>query len=400
MNLFCRACHAGDLIDALDLGEQRISDFRRDDSLPPRFSLKLMLCRGCGLVQLSETTPRGLLYTNNYGFWSSVNESIVHDLRRVVEDALRLRRGAETWLDIGSNDGSLLSQVPTRIHRVGVDPVEKFASRARRWADEIVTGYFKPDLFSPDYFDIITSVSMFYDLDDPNEFVAGVKAILAPGGVWVVQQNHVMAMLQTGSFDNICHEHVTYWALGPMMDLLDRHGLQIVGVKSSSVNGGSMRTFIRHKGYFYPQPNVPGWLRQENLARVGEIDTYRRFALRVAQRTALLHKLVTEANEQGKTVYIYAASTRGSTIWQAAGLHCGNVVAAVERNPAKVGLRYSPIGVPIISEEQARSERPDYMLVGPWWFRDQIIDRESEYLMRGGRLVFPLPTFEIVEVAG
>jgi NDP-4-keto-2,6-dideoxyhexose 3-C-methyltransferase len=398
----CRACGSPNLTQVLDLGNQYLSDFRDDASKPPRSPLALLWCSACTLAQLSETVDRELLYTERYGYRSGVNEGIRADLKSVVDEALRWhgagRHAAHSarWLDIASNDGTLLSFVPSQFHRTGVDPVAKFADVAREHADRLVVGFFDPATFYPASADVVTSVSMFYDLDDPGEFVAGVAEVLAPDGVWVIQQNYLLDMLQATSYDNVCHEHIAYYSLRALVTLLDEHGLEVVSVSRSPINGGCIRTVVAHKGARRPDGSVADLLQVEEAAGLGDRGAYRAFAGRVSRAIVDLRELVDNARALGQTVYIYAASTRGAVMWQAAELDERTIGAVVERQAEKVGRFFSPLGVRIISEEQARREHPDYMIVGPWWFRDQFVAREADYLAAGGKLVFPLPRLEIV----
>nr|BFE58419.1 class I SAM-dependent methyltransferase [Dactylosporangium thailandense] len=399
----CRSCQTSGLTEILDLGNQYLSDFRDDDRRPPQWPLVLMLCRRCGLVQLRDTTPRALMYHDRYGFRSGVNEAIREDLRSVVDDALRRHRGARWWLDIACNDGTLLSFVPERIHRVGVDPVATFEPESRRHADRIVVDFFDPRRFvsggtSTTYeaFDVITSISMFYDLDDPNGFVADVASVLAPDGIWVIQQNYALTMFELGAVDNVCHEHITYWTLAALEHLLHRHDLEVNDVLLSGVNGGSFRTVVSRRGSRPVSPAVAAQRQHEARAHLDRPDAWAKFAVRVRTAFDDLRRLIDTINAAGQRCYIYGASTRGGTIWQAAGLTVDDLPFAVERQAAKIGRKIASIGVPIISEEQARADHPEYMLVAPWFFRDVFIDRERDYLRAGGRLIFPLPDLEVV----
>jgi NDP-4-keto-2,6-dideoxyhexose 3-C-methyltransferase len=251
----CRACGSPNLTQVLDLGNQYLSDFRPDDSKPPRSPLVLLWCSACTLAQLSETVDRELLYTGNYGYRSGVNEGIRADLKSVVDEALRWhgagRHAAHSarWLDIASNDGTLLSFVPSQFHRTGVDPVAKFADVAREHADRLVVGFFDPATFGPASADVVTSVSMFYDLDDPNEFVAGVAEVLALDGVWLIQQNYLLAMLENNSSSTTCATSTSPTSRsGLWSHLLDEHGLEVNSVSRSPINGGCIRTVVSHKG--------------------------------------------------------------------------------------------------------------------------------------------------------
>jgi len=399
----CRSCHRTDLTEVLDLGNQYLSDFRDDDRRPPRWPLVLMLCPHCGLAQLRETTPRELMYHDRYGFRSGINEAIREDLRSVVEQAVAAHPEARRWLDIACNDGTLLSFVPERIHRVGVDPVSTFEPESSRHADRIVADFFDPERFATgradrpyDRFDVVTSISMFYDLDDPNEFVAGVAAVLAPDGIWVIQQNYGLTMVELGAVDNVCHEHVTYWSLAALENLLHRHDLEVNDVYLSGLNGGSFRTVVSRRGVRPVGPSVPAQRDREAQSCLDQPEVWREFASRARKAFEDLRRLIDDINAAGRRCYLYGASTRGGTILQAAGLTVRDLPYAVERQAAKVGRRIASIGVPIISEEQARADHPEYMLVAPWFFRDVFVERERDYLKAGGKLVFPLPDLEIV----
>jgi hypothetical protein len=397
----CRACGSPALEEVLTLGEQHLSDFRTDDSKPPSYPLQLLYCHACLLVQLGQTVPRELMYHDHYGFYSGVNEGIRRDLRQTVDLALGYKPDARAWLDIACNDGTLLCQVPERIRRVGVDPVTKFKHLAERCADEVIADYFAAGSFRPGEFNVITASSVFYDLDDPGEFVDQVRTVLAPYGVWIIQQNYLGAMIANSSLDNLCHEHITYWSLAALCRLMQSHGMAVVEAHRNEVNGGSFRTVVVDQRS-RPQPDisVDRMMFEEGRAGLGQAATYRRFRDRALGELRQLRRLIDAINAAGEQCFIYAASTRGSTLWQAAGLTAADCRYAVERNSAKVGLYFSPVGCRIISEAEARAAAPEYMVVGPWWFRDQIVERERRYLAAGGRLIFPLPKLEVVGKAG
>jgi hypothetical protein len=385
----CRSC-GGKLDQAFSLGEQYLSDFRDDYSLPPKYRLDVALCRDCSLLQLLDTVPREKLYHDRYGFKSSVNATMRADLKDVVDSALRVVRcgHVDRWLDIACNDGTLLSYVPTHIYRAGVDPVRRLAEEARFSADLVVNDFFSPDQFDGK-FDIITSISVFYDIEDLPAFVEGVAKLLAGRGIWVIQQNYLLETLKQSAIDNFCHEHLTYFSLLSLEPLLDRFGLEVIRAKVSGVNGGSLRTFVAHKGEYIIDGSVAKQRLYEDLAELDSLETYEEFAGRARQNVKRLLEVLSTA----KRVYIYGASTRGATLWQLAGV---KALMAVERNPEKVGKIYSALGIPIISEDRARRNPPSHMLVGPWWCRDEFVEREKKYLDSGGKMIFPLPEVEVV----
>ncbi len=383
-------------MDLLSLGDQYLSDFRDDDIKPPKYPLNLVFCPVCYLVQLRETTPSSEMYTPRYGFKSGVNNTIKADLKSIVDQCLEYKPSARSWLDIASNDGTLLSFVPKNIRREGIDPIEKLCAEAKGHADRIVCDFFNAGYFKDIKFDVVTSISMFYDIDDPNKFVSEVKSVMAETGIWSIQQNYLLTTLELNAVDNICHEHLEYYSLIALDNLLARHGLEVFDIDTSMVNGGVIRTLVARIGQMPVKPIVKAQRARERLFGLATIAPYEAFKIRVVDNMAKLKQLVTEITNDGKKVYIYGASTRGGTIWQLAGLDVKLLPKAVERNPGKVGKKIASIGVPIISEEEARADKPDYMLVSPWFFRDEFIEREKEYLNSGGRFIFPLPELEIV----
>lgn len=390
----CRSCN-GNVTEFLDLGVQYTSDFREDDSYTPAYPIVAVLCDVCFLVQLRDTTPSYEMYHDNYGFKSGVSDSIKNDLKDNVENALKFKPDATNWLDIASNDGTLLSYVPKSVYRVGVDPITKYCKMAEAHANTIVNDFFRADLLSDCYFDVITSISCFYDMDDPNKFVGDVAEVLAEEGVWVIQQNYLLPTMKFNAVDNFCHEHLEYYTLLSLEPLLERHGLEVIDLSTSMVNGGSLRTIVAHKGKFPVQDSVE---KQRTIEKDENLDTkepYEKFAKDVWKNLRELKLFVKDAKEDGKSVAILAASTRGATIWQAAGLGPDEIDYAIERNPEKVGKYFNAIGVPIISEEDARERNPDIMIMGPWFFADEILAREAEYLKKGGVIVVPLPKLRV-----
>lgn len=397
----CRACGSEDLKSFLNLGKQYLSDFRWDNSKPPKCPLEAVFCGSCKLVQLKHTVPQHEMYHENYGFKSGVNEVIRADLDDIVTHAFQYQNDPKSWMDIACNDGTLLSYVPTDIFRVGVDPVTFLTREAQQHADCIINNYYSYDALldnpktNQTKFDVITSISCFYDMPDPNRFVKDVLSALAAKGVWVIQQNYLLTTLELLAVDNFCHEHLEYYTLLSLENLLDRHGLEVNEVYTSMVNGGSIRTVVSRKGTFPVDASVYKTRAREEEFELHLLDPYKEFADGVGDSLEDLRALVKEIYEDGGTIAVLAASTRGSTIWQSAEI--GEYLSyAIERNPDKVGKYFSPIGIPIASESSILRLMPDYMIIGPWFFADQIIKRSENYLKNGGKLIKPLPKVEII----
>lgn len=401
----CRVCRSDGLVSVLNLGEQELTGIFPSsvEEEVRRGPLELVWCRECSLVQLGTSYPLDEMYGDSYGYRSGLNGSMVRHLAnkaRVLEAAVTLQPG-DTVLDIGSNDGTLLSHytVP-QLNLIGIDPT---ASKFREFypADVDVV----PDFFSADVYRgvserparIITTISMFYDLEDPVAFAMQVAECLAPDGVWHLEQSYMPSMLRTTSYDTICHEHLEYYSLATVTTILRRAGLTVADVRFNSVNGGSFAVTATHQGAAYKGSSemLPWFESQERRMRLDTPAPFREFESRVFQHRHDLVDLVQRLRAQGKRVFGLGASTKGNVLLQFCGFGPDDIEAIAEVNPDKFGRVTPGTGIPIVSEAEARAKRPDYFLVLPWHFRHGIIEREREYLDNGGRLIFPLPEIEI-----
>ena len=395
----CCACSAGTEL-VVDLGRQYITDFLPPGAPRQRAPLALALCTGCHLVQLSEFVPRATVFHDRYGFKSGVNEAVAADLRDIAQYALKLKPDAGRWLDIGCNDGTLLAEVPLRIYRVGVDPLGQFAGEASRSADRIDVCYFTPALYYGGEFDVITSAAMFYDLEQPGEFAREVRHVLADDGVWVVQMNSALGMLENNTIDNVCHEHLTYFTVTTLDRLLGWHGLEVFDVSHHGMKGGVMRAAIARTGKYRVQPSVTVAKHRETMAHADEPVTWARWNLDVHAELRRTRDYLEHAAGRGETTMVYGASTRGGTMLQIIGASQPLVECAVDRQQAKAGKVMASTGLPIISEEEMRAQPPSNLLVAPWFLRAGFVERESTFLDNGGAMLFPLPEFEVVRRDG
>ena len=406
----CRVCGSNRLTLVLSLGSIFVSDFPSGEGagLPPlQAPLELVRCvpdvGGCGLLQLRCTVNPEYLY-QQYWYKSSMNQTMQNALADVTGAAKRLTTlvARDLVLDIGCNDGTLLRSydVPG-LQLVGFEPARNLVKDAEVGTTRIINNFFNFDdfhaLFPNAKAKVVTSVAMFYDLEDPHGFVADVKRLLADEGVFIIQQNYLPVMLEQNAFDNIMHEHLEYYSLRTLQYLLARHGLEVFDVALNEINGGSFRTYIAHAGTRPRHPRVLAMEQAESL--LSEPRTYEAFAERVACVKAEVVGLITREVARGKTVYVYGASARGNTLLQYFGLDATLIRAAAERNPIKYGRRTVGTDIPIISEEQARRERPDYFLILPWAFLKEFRQRERAFFRAGGKFIVPLPDVRIIDAA-
>ena len=406
----CRVCGKKGLLPILSLGMQYLSNFI-DDSDQQLYAAPIELVRcnresgGCGLLQLKHTVPPDLLYRK---FWykSGTNQTMKDALADIVvraEKLVRLQAG-DIVLDIGANDGTLLRSYNRRkLKLVGFEPATNLVDEARTGTTKIFNCFFNHAAFEKEFHNqkakIITSIAMFYDLDKPNEFVGDIVKTLHRDGIWIVQMNYLATMLENNAFDNIVHEHLEYYSLGSLNILLERHDLAVFDVELNDINGGSIRTYIKHKNCkLYP---ITRRVKKTKLfeGKRGLVDhkTYQKFAKRIEDLKEKTYNFVKAEVKKGRTVYVYGASTRGNTLLQYYNLDHRLIKAAADRNPVKWGRRTAGTYIPIISEEKARKEKPEYFLVLPWYFIDEFISREKEFLESGGKFIVPLPDFKIIQ---
>jgi NDP-4-keto-2,6-dideoxyhexose 3-C-methyltransferase len=410
----CRVC-GGSLAAVFSLGEQYISNFlspQQPDG--PKAPLELALCCRCNLLQLQHTVP-GEFY-QHYWYRSGTNQTMQNALADIANAAERLMnlQAGDAVLDIGCNDGTLLASYATRgIYSIGFDPAENLAVFSRKVADRVVSGFFESEVFhrDPDLKNrrprIVTSVAMFYDLENPNKFVSDIKKVMDPNGLWVMQMSYLPLMLQQNDFGNICHEHLEYYSIQSIEYLLNLHDFALADVELNDVNGGSFRAYIRSReadasafgDSSYRQQAADRILalrEKETNMELNKIRPYREFADRVEQIKKDVSAFVRDQVRGNKKVFVYGASTKGNAMLQYFGLDHRLITAAAERNPDKWGKVTVGTRIPIVSEDEARMTKPDYFLVLPWHFLNEFREREKNYLLSGGRFIVPLPQFTLI----
>jgi SAM-dependent methyltransferase len=362
----------------------------------------------CGLIQVRHTVPGSILY-RSYWYRSGINRTMtenLHGIAREAEALVHLSPG-DLVVDIGCNDGTLLDGYRTEDLKVlGFDPsdVARYASEK---GYEVIRDFYRGNLLKERYPDqkarVITSIAMFYDLEDPAEFVAEVAEHLAEDGVWVMELHYLPAMLERNAFDTICHEHLEYYSLAVLERLCAQAGLEAISASLNDINGGSIRIFIGHRSRHAPTPEARLAL-QELRIREFEMaldapEPYEHFAADVQRVRDDLVGLVRSLHDEGKAIHVYGASTKGNTILQYAGIDAELVQCAADRNPDKWGSETIGTGIPIVSEEESRARGPDYYLVLPWHFLPEFVEREADFLAGGGQFIVPLPEVALVDAS-
>lgn len=410
----CRVCGSMALTKVIDLGEQYLqgSFVKPGKEMPPMRKIPLSLLRcdsakdehACGLLQMEHTVPPEILYSA-YWYRSGTNNTMRQHLRGIAEEAAAIfNKPAARVLDIGCNDGTLLGCYPDNFEKYGIDPSD--VAQEIKGDITVVQDIFPSDELKSrlqgKQLDIITSIAMFYDLEDPIAFTKEIKKVLSPEGIWIFEMSYMPTMLKMTSYDTICHEHLEYYSLAVIEYILKQAGMKIFNVALNAINGGSIRCYGTHMDNFlYKRDefvhNIKA-LHQEEFDM--ELDTnkpYKNFQDRVNVHKEELGSLLKKLKKEGKHIHIYGASTKGNTILQWCGIDYRIIDVAAERNPDKYGARTLGTDIPIVSEAESRAMNPDYYLVLPWHFKEEFIERERETLNKGIGLIFPLPTIEIVK---
>jgi hypothetical protein len=343
------------------------------------------------------------MYGDNYGYMSSLNNSMKYHLKKKCNVLIKKYslKSADLIIDIGSNDGTFLSFFSKKYNLIGIDPtIKKFRNKYRK--DIIKISNFFSDNAVKKKTDkkakLITSIAMFYDLEDPGVFVDSINSLLEENGVWHLELSYMPSMIKNLSYDTICHEHLEYYSMLSIKNLLDRHKLKIIDVEFNQINGGSFaldvaKTDSSHK----ENKKMINWiLKRESIFKFNSHKTIKNFFINCENHKFLLKKLILNLLKDKKKVFGYGASTKGNVILQYCDLNKKYIPFIAEVNKFKFG-KYTPgTKIKIISEKEAKLKKPDYFLVLPWHFKDSIINRESSFLNSGGKMIFPLPEIEII----
>ena len=410
----CRVCKSKNYKSVLDMGSIYPSNFIDNGPEVEPKPLHLVQCNRCDLVQLKETFDLNVMYKEHYWYRSGLNPNMVESLQDIVngiEERISLEPNIDSIgreinpmvLDIGCNDGTMLGLYSNKnMFKVGVDPAPNLKCQAKNNCDYFINDFFSYDTIDKHVFGyhdraykVISAIAMFYDLEDPNSFLKDVTRLLADDGIFVLQFTDLLSMLKINAFDNICHEHLEYYSLGVLYDLLIKNNLRIFDLEYNDVNGGSIRVYARHVDYPHLKRTYPKVMdaisHEKEYLKNHPID---KFNITVLREKGKLLSLIASIKLEGKSIYVLGASTKGNTLLQHYGLDSTLIDNALEINKDKFGKRTIGTRIPIIAEEEGLKEKPDYLLVLPWHFRKFF---ENKFRGTGIKLIFPLPEVTVVE---
>ena len=400
----------------LTLGSHYVSDFLSNDDSTERnkYSLDLYLDTEIGAARLQDVAPADTMW-GKYWYRSGINQSMTLDLMKIAEQICgRVKhQEGDVWIDIACNDGTMFKFIPDSFQKVGCDPCDDSYYQESSKLAYVIQDYFSYNAYAKTpYHDkkakVITTIAMFYDLENPHPFIDDVCKILDDNGVWVVQMSYTPLMIEQLAFDNICHEHVYYYSLMSLKKLFEQHDLKIVDAELNDTNGGSLRVYLQKNSAEITSFGSAS-LRDVCNFRINALLNYEKehfditnpelwskFAADIEDLKNKTVSFIRNAKAEGKTVYGYGASTKGNTLLQYFGLDSNDIVAIAERSPLKFGLKTTGSNIPIISEDEMREAKPDYLLVLPWCFISEFVKRESDFLKNGGAFIVPCPKFEII----
>lgn len=387
----CRVCDSKKLSSVFSLGNLYVSTFvknKKDKAI--KAPLEFVFCDNCALFQLKHTAPQELLYSRHYWYRSGLNPIISNDLKKITQigqKLVKLKKG-DLVLDIGANDGTLLKYYPKNLIRVGCEPASNLIKKLRKVTPYVIYDFWNYDIWKKQFGQkkakIITAIGMFYDMEDPSQFIRDARKVLDEKGIFIAQLMCLRPMLEKNDIGNICHEHLEYYSFESLKYLFEKNGLEIFKIEENDINGGSYRIFAKH----YRKGSIDF---SEKLTK----KDYQGFYKRIKENKKTCVDFIKKEAKKGKKVYVYGASTKGNTILQYYGLDNKVIKAAADKDPKKWGKYTVGTNILIINEAKARKEA-DYFLVLPWAFFETFYKREKKWLKEGGKFIVPLPNFRVV----
>jgi hypothetical protein len=408
----CRVCMNDQLTKVIDLGKQYLqgSFIKPGKELPPteKIECTLLWCNkeknpeACGLLQMEHSVPPEVLY-DAYWYRSGTNQTMRDHLKEIAATASYIvNKENLKVLDIGCNDGTLLLNYPSSYEKFGCDPSDVAQEvKHAKVVQDIFPSQALDSLLEDKKMDIITSIAMFYDLECPVEFVKNINSHLSNDGLWVFEMSYMPTMLDLDSYDTICHEHLEYYSLKVLNVICEKGGMKIFKISFNNINGGSIRCYAcksEYNGFSNAEDIqfINQTLLSEEVKNLDTIMPYLQFQKRIEKLKNELHTFIKKLKEEGKTIHIYGASTKGNTILQWCDIDKSLIDYAAERNPDKYGAMTLGTEIPIISEAESRAMNPDYYLVLPWHFKDEFLIREERAIANGTKFIFPLPKLDVI----
>ncbi|MDB6014348.1 MAG: C-methyltransferase [Gammaproteobacteria bacterium] len=402
----CRSCGSTQLSIFLSLGDLPLSDglleARQLVDNEPRYPLDVAFCATCSLVQILETVPPEELFGADYPYFSSFTDTLLrHSEANVTERIAERKLGSGSLVvELASNDGYLLQYYKAGgVPVLGIDPAPGPVAAARAKGIETLEAFFGVEFAKKlaaegRRADVIHANNVLAHVADTNGFVEGIATLLKDDGVAVIECPYVKDLIEHGEFDTIYHEHLCYFSITALRALFSRHGLYITRVVPLSIHGGSLRVFVEKQNR--PEQSVHDYIESEQRLGLDRLDYYADFSNRVNQIRTELNELLQGLKEKKARIVGYGAAAKGTIMLNYVGIGQETLDFVVDRNTHKQG-RYIPgVRLPIASPERVLAEQPDYVLILPWNFKDEIMAQQAEYRRRGGKFIVPVPRPTII----
>ena len=405
----CRVCGNPNYYSVLDLGNQYISGIFPKNIIDNSYCgpLKLVKCdestNGCGHVQLEHTFDLPTMYGNEYGYRSGLNSSMINHLKQKYLNIVNFvdLQDRDLVIDIAGNDGTFLGFFPTNLKLVSIDPTSKKFSQYYKQHVDYIPNFFSENLYKK-YFQeqkakVVTSFSMFYDLEDPCKFAKEVKNILDPvEGIWVLEQSYMPEMLRVNSFDTVCHEHLSYYGMRQLKYIMDKSDLKIIDFEFNDVNGGSISLVVSNKESKYQEATerVEKVIQEEYELQLNTEKPWQDFSVRIENCKNNFFDIIKDLKNQGLKIAALGASTKGNITLQSWNITVNEIEVIGDVNPDKHGSFTPGTLIPIKDEDEVISNY-DVFVILPWHFREFFVNNSK---FKGKKLLFPLPNPEIVVV--
>lgn len=404
----CRVCDSTNLKTYIDLGEMPlVNEFLTSPSkfaTEKKFPLAVNYCEDCSFSQLTGSVNPEVLF-RNYVYRSSISNSFGTHCKSLCDElGQTLSLNGDLVVDIASNDGYLLRPFKAAGNRVlGVDPARNLADIANASGIETIPEFWNEAVgkrLAEDYgpAKVITAFNVFAHVPDVQGFVKGVKHMLDPRGYFIIESPHLQSLVEKGEFDTIYHEHASYLSVKPLAQLMDNHGLRLARAKRTPLHGGSIRMYVEHK----ESPDTSDGstqriIEEEKIAGLHHFEGYevlRNTAERI--KSDLVSKL-TELKAGGKKVAGFGASAKGNILLNFANVGTELVGCVFDDTPEKQNKFYPGVHIPVLSRDKMDEVNPDYLILLPWNFKKELMEKTAEFNKNGGKYLIPIPKLEIIE---